>query len=182
MQVPWWSGFVVVVVCFIVCSCFISGLSPESMRSTTVVEQSGLLLVLVGETVHGWGAMQHLSKEALGKTYCGILACFRWFVGRTKKVGLCCLLDVLRKDDPINDCLNKFSKMGEWKKLKRWGNESWLKLCTVISQHRGMFGHFCDLSIYEILSMFRHDYGMLMSFPSSSRHCVMLTFFEITYV
>lgn len=175
-------GFVVVVICFIVCSCFINGLPPESMRNTAVVEHSGLFLVLVGETVHEWGAMRHLSKAALGKTYCGVQACCRWFAGMTKKVGLCCLLDILRRCDPINECLNKFNKLGEWKKFKKWGNESRLKLCTVISQHRGMFGHFCDLNDEEILSMFRHDYGMLMSLPSSSRHCVMLTFFGITYV
>ena len=50
-------GFVVVVVCFIVCSCFINDLLPETTRNTTVVEQLGVLLVLVGETVHQWGAI-----------------------------------------------------------------------------------------------------------------------------
>lgn len=136
-------GFVVVVVFFIVCSSFINGLPPETTRNTTVVEQSGLLLVLVAETVHPWGAIRHLSKEALEKTYYGIWVCFRWFEGRTKKVGLCSVLGVLRKGNSVDECLNKFYKMrGMNKILKSWGNESRLKLCIHISQYRGMFGPF----------------------------------------
>ena len=52
---------------------------------------------------------------------------------------------------------------------------------------RGMFGPFCGLNNVDVfLSVFKHDYGVVLFLSSSStitkRPCLMLIFYEIPYV
>ena len=75
--------------------------SQRPLGTYPQLNKLGLLLVAVRETTHQWGIIQHLSKEALEKTY-GIQTCFRGFGGRFKKVELCSVLYALRRGNSVS--------------------------------------------------------------------------------